>query len=98
LISDIRNILHQGACLCFTEYTDIAVYCGTESINLAIQICPVIYTGYNESLLILNQMANDPLCRGTMDATANPPVVRFSFPLRQLDACGSIFHVSITAS
>ncbi|XP_077063541.1 zona pellucida-like domain-containing protein 1 [Siphateles boraxobius] len=76
------------------EYTDIAVYCGTESINLAIQVCPVIYTGYNESLLILNQMAIDPLCRGTLDATATPPVVRFSFPLRQLDACGSIFHTT----
>ncbi|XP_048017378.1 zona pellucida-like domain-containing protein 1 [Megalobrama amblycephala] len=76
------------------EYTDIAVYCGTESINLAIQVCPVIYTGYNESLLILNQIANDPLCRGTLDATATPPVVRFSFPLRQLDACGSIFRTT----
>ncbi|RXN07965.1 zona pellucida-like domain-containing 1 [Labeo rohita] len=75
-------------------YTDISVYCGTESIKLAIQVCPVIYTGYNESLLILNKIANDPLCRGTLDATANPPVVRFSFPLRQLDACGSIFRTT----
>ncbi|XP_026138268.1 zona pellucida-like domain-containing protein 1 [Carassius auratus] len=75
-------------------YTDIAVYCGTQSINLAIQVCPVIYTGYNESLLILNQVRNDPLCRGTMDSTVNPPVVRFSFPLTQLDACGSIFRTT----
>ncbi|KAA0701921.1 Zona pellucida-like domain-containing protein 1 [Triplophysa tibetana] len=73
------------------EYTDIAVSCGTETINLAIQVCPVIYTGYNESLLILNQMGNNPLCRGTLDATASPPVVRYSFPVRQADACGSIF-------
>ncbi|XP_051963767.1 zona pellucida-like domain-containing protein 1 [Xyrauchen texanus] len=73
------------------EYTDIAVTCGTQSINLAIQVCPVIYTGYNESLLILNQIANDPLCRGTLDASVTPPVLRFSFPLRQLDACGSVF-------
>ncbi|TRY90421.1 hypothetical protein DNTS_018917 [Danionella cerebrum] len=73
------------------EYTDISVYCGTESIYLAIQACPVAYTGYNESLLILNQIANDPLCTGTLDVAANPPVVRFSFPLRQLDACGSVF-------
>lgn len=72
------------------EYTDIAVSCGTQTINLAIQACPVMYTGYNESLLILNQIA-DPLCRGTLDMTANPPVVRFSFPLRQADACGSNF-------
>ncbi|XP_016394947.1 zona pellucida-like domain-containing protein 1 [Sinocyclocheilus rhinocerous] len=75
-------------------YTDIAVYCGTESINLAIQVCPVIYTGYNASLLILNQVANDPSCRGTLDETANPPVVRFNFLLRQLDSCGSIFRTT----
>ncbi|KAI7800853.1 zona pellucida-like domain-containing protein 1 [Triplophysa rosa] len=73
------------------EYTDIAVSCGTESINLAIQVCPVIYTGYNETLLILNQMISDPLCRGTLDATVSPPVVRYSFPVRQADACGSVF-------
>uniref|UniRef100_A0A8C1U7L4 Si:ch211-229d2.5 n=1 Tax=Cyprinus carpio TaxID=7962 RepID=A0A8C1U7L4_CYPCA len=75
-------------------YTDIAVYCGTESISLAIQVCPVIYTGYNASLLILNRIASDPSCRGTMDETANPPVVRFNFPLRQLDSCGSIFRTT----
>lgn len=80
--------------LALTEYTDIAVSCGTESINLAIQVCPVVYTGYNESLLILNQVKNDPLCRGTLDATVSPPVVRFSFPVRQADACGSVFLVS----
>ncbi|KTF83488.1 hypothetical protein cypCar_00009958 [Cyprinus carpio] len=84
----------KGACFCVTAYTDIAVYCGTQSINLAIQVCPVIYTGYNESLLILNQIKDDPLCRGKMDATVSPPVVRFSFPLTQLDACGSIFRTT----
>ncbi|XP_030633956.1 zona pellucida-like domain-containing protein 1 [Chanos chanos] len=73
------------------EYTDISVRCGTESIDLAILICPVIYTGYNESLLILNHIADNPNCRGTLDASVTPPVVRFSFPLRQTDACGSIF-------
>ncbi|XP_067307960.1 zona pellucida-like domain-containing protein 1 [Pseudorasbora parva] len=86
-----------GSSLRRPEYTDIAVSCGTQSINLAIQVCPVIYTGYNESLLILNQIANDPLCQGTLDATATPPVVRFSFPLRQLDACGSIFRTTSAA-
>lgn len=39
-----------------SEYTDIAVVCGTSAIDLAIQICPVFYTGYNTSLLILNHI------------------------------------------
>ncbi|KAM4608693.1 zona pellucida-like domain-containing protein 1 [Polymixia lowei] len=76
--------------------TDISVQCGTSSIGLAIEICPVIYTGYNESLLILNRML-DPVCRGTLDATANPPVARFQFPLNMTHACGSIFRTTSAA-
>lgn len=72
------------------QLTDIGVVCGTSSINLAVQICPVMYTGYNETLLILNQMA-DPACRATLDEFVTPPVARFSFPLNMTNACGSTF-------
>lgn len=75
------------------EYSDIAVACGTSSIDLAIQICPVIYTGYNESLVVLNHIQNMD-CQGTLDTSVAPPVVRFSFPIRQGNACGSTFLVS----
>ena len=67
--------------------------CGTSSIDLAILMCPVVYTGYNESLLILNHISDQVGCRGTLDESVTPPVVRFSFPLRQPDACGSNFLV-----
>ncbi|XP_018555892.1 zona pellucida-like domain-containing protein 1 [Lates calcarifer] len=73
------------------EYTDIAVVCGTSAINLAIQICPAIYTGYNESLLILNRIRDNVDCQGTLDTSVVPPVVRFSFPIREGNACGSNF-------
>ncbi|XP_029963565.1 zona pellucida-like domain-containing protein 1 [Salarias fasciatus] len=73
------------------EYTDIAVVCGTSSIDLAIQICPVIYTGYNGSLLILNRVRNNVDCQGKLDTAVTPPVVRFSFPIREGNACGSNF-------
>lgn len=79
------------------EYTDIAVVCGTSAINLAIQVCPVIYTGYNASLLILNRIWNNADCRGTLDTSVAPPVVRFSFPIREGNACGSTFMVSVKA-
>lgn len=75
-------------------YTDISVECGTSSIGLAIQICPVVYTGYNESLLILNHMLDKPECKGTLDELVTPPVVRFSFPINRTNACGSTFLVS----
>ena len=76
------------------EYNDISVECGTSTISLAILLCPVVYTGYNESLLILNNMANDPQCRGAMDETVSPPVIRFEFPLNGTNSCGSVFKVS----
>ncbi|XP_067253213.1 zona pellucida-like domain-containing protein 1 [Chanodichthys erythropterus] len=73
------------------EYTDISVECGTEYIGLAIKFCPVLYTGYNESELILNNVFNNPECQGTLDVTASPPVARFKFPLNSTNACGSNF-------
>lgn len=75
------------------EYTDIGVVCGTSTIDLTIQICPVIYTGYNGSLLILNHVQDNPNCHGTLDTSVVPPVVRFSFPIREGNACGSNFMV-----
>ncbi|XP_040005210.1 zona pellucida-like domain-containing protein 1 [Xiphias gladius] len=78
------------------EVNDIAVRCGTSSIDLAIEICPVIYTGYNDTLLILNHML-DPACRATLDESVTPPVARFNFPLNVTNACGSIFRTTSAA-
>ncbi|XP_035802535.1 zona pellucida-like domain-containing protein 1 [Amphiprion ocellaris] len=75
---------------------DISVECGTSSIGLAVEICPVIYTGYNETLLILNHMM-DPVCRATLDDSVNPPVARFNFPLNTTHACGSTFRTTSAA-
>ncbi|XP_020487618.1 zona pellucida-like domain-containing protein 1 [Labrus bergylta] len=78
------------------QVSDIAVQCGTASIGLAIQICPVIYTGYNDTLLILNHMLDLP-CRATLDESVSPPVARFNFPLNMTHACGSTFRTSSAA-
>nr|XP_055064361.1 zona pellucida-like domain-containing protein 1 [Misgurnus anguillicaudatus] len=71
------------------EYTDIDVECGTQYIDLAIKFCPVLYSGFNESQLNLNNIMNNQACQGTLDATASPPVVRFRVPLNT--TCGSNF-------
>lgn len=76
--------------------TDISVECGTSSIGLAIQICPVIYTGFNESQLILNHVL-DPACRATLDESVSPPVARFNFPLNMTHACSSTFRTTSAA-
>ncbi|KAG7502933.1 hypothetical protein JOB18_028935 [Solea senegalensis] len=75
------------------QLTDISVECGTSSINLAVVICPVAYTGYNETRLILNDMW-DSNCRATLDESVSPPVARFNFPLNMTNACGSIFRTT----
>ncbi|XP_047449293.1 zona pellucida-like domain-containing protein 1 [Mugil cephalus] len=85
------NVTDCGAHARRPEYTDISVVCGTSAIELIIQICPVIYTGYNESLLILNHIMDIANCQGTLDTSVAPPVVRFSFPIREGNACGSNF-------
>lgn len=69
--------------LLWLEYTDIAVVCGTSTIDLAVQICPVIYMGYNGSLLIPNYVWDKANCHGTLDTSVAPPVVRFSLPIRE---------------
>ncbi|KAL4608717.1 zona pellucida-like domain-containing protein 1 [Arapaima gigas] len=78
------------------EYTDISVDCGTTTVNLAVIACPVIYTGYNESLLMLNGVM-DPACSGTLDVTVTPAVMRFQFPLNMTNSCGSTFTTTSTS-
>lgn len=92
------TIAERGAlwrsCASLKEYTDISVDCGTSSIGLAIQICPVVYTGYNESQLILNNVVDNSDCKGTLDESVSPPVLRFTFPINATNACSSSFKVS----
>ncbi|XP_066556187.1 zona pellucida-like domain-containing protein 1 [Amia ocellicauda] len=77
-------------------YDDISVACGSSTMDLAVQICPAVYAGYNESLLYLNYVFDDPRCKGKLDITVTPPVVRFSFPINESTGCGSIFRTITT--
>ncbi|CAL8364445.1 unnamed protein product [Lota lota] len=79
------------------EYNDISVDCGTSSIGLTILLCPVVFTGYNESLLILNNIFNNPQCKGSLDDSVIPPVIRFKFPLNGTNSCGSVFKTTSAA-
>lgn len=75
------------------DYNDIAVDCGTNYISLTIQLCPAIYAGYNETSLFVNSVTYDPNCKGTVDSTAVPPVLRFTFPIGTNNSCGSNLNV-----
>lgn len=60
------------SCASLKEPTDISVDCGTSSISLAIQICHVVYTGYNESQLILNSAFDNWTSRSPRQSTGSP--------------------------
>lgn len=70
---------------------DIEVLCGTTSITLLVQLCPVIYTGYNETHLIMNSIESQQ-CKASIDMSVSPPVAKFTFPLNSTNACGSTFR------
>lgn len=85
-----------GAGARLPQPTDISVTCGTSHIAVNIQICPVMYSGYNESLLIMNNVL-DPACRAILNVNVTPPVACFKFPLNMTSACGSLFTTSSAA-
>ncbi|KAJ8385284.1 hypothetical protein AAFF_G00190730 [Aldrovandia affinis] len=83
---------------CITDETfkepansDIKVTCGTEMMKLSILLCPIYFSGYNESLMALNMQFTKPECHGTADWTVTPPVLRFNFSITE-DAIASCFN------
>ncbi|MGH0185099.1 UNVERIFIED_CONTAM: hypothetical protein FKN15_017001 [Acipenser sinensis] len=87
-------VITAGPIITRSEKTDILVTCGTGTMELAIFVCPVMFSGYNESLLALNNRFQDPNCKGTLDTTATPPLLRFQFPINESSSCGSIFKIT----
>ncbi|XP_041864783.1 zona pellucida-like domain-containing protein 1 [Melanotaenia boesemani] len=76
--------------------SDIDVICGSQTVNLQILLCPLYFSGYNESLLALNAQHSKSQCRGTADWTANPPVVKFNFSIteRAIADCSSTMTIT----
>ncbi|GAA6225720.1 zona pellucida-like domain-containing protein 1 [Lates japonicus] len=77
------------------ENSDITVTCGTEHMDLSIYICPVYQALYNESLMVLNNQFNSPVCFGTADWNAEPPVLKFKIPINEsaITACSNNFKI-----
>ncbi|GAA6069401.1 zona pellucida-like domain-containing protein 1 [Tachysurus ichikawai] len=92
-----QTTLNCAGFLRLPDYNDISVDCGTSSISLTIQICPAIYAGYNETSLFVNSITNDPNCKGTLDNTVVPPVLRFTFPIGTNNSCGSNLNTTSAA-
>ncbi|XP_029029684.1 zona pellucida-like domain-containing protein 1 isoform X2 [Betta splendens] len=74
----------QNACIKHSTFrepanSDIEVFCGSQTVELEILLCPIIYLEYNESMLALNSQFSMDKCKGTPDWVVDPPVIRFRF-------------------
>lgn len=67
------------------------MFCGSQSVELDILLCPILYLDYNESMLALNSQYSKEKCKGTPDWVVNPPVIRFSFSITKeaISICSS---------
>uniref|UniRef100_A0A8C6SRX0 Si:dkey-4p15.5 n=1 Tax=Neogobius melanostomus TaxID=47308 RepID=A0A8C6SRX0_9GOBI len=97
-----NTVLRKGPYLCFflinissfIVNSDIVVKCGTQFMELSILYCPIYHANYNGDLMILNGQTI-PECKGVVDSTVNPPVLRFKLSIDQqsLRACNNIFRI-----
>ncbi|KAI2656224.1 Zona pellucida-like domain-containing protein 1 [Labeo rohita] len=72
---------------CSLEYNrvpdnnDLAVNCGTNMITLEVNLCTAEWAGFDPNGLALNGERTNGQCKGIIDATVNPPVIRFQLPV-----------------
>ncbi|XP_026138162.1 zona pellucida-like domain-containing protein 1 [Carassius auratus] len=62
------------------DNNDLAVDCGTNMITLEVNLCTAEWAGFDPDGLALNGERNDPQCKGTIDTTVDPPVIRYHLP------------------
>ncbi|XP_078512231.1 zona pellucida-like domain-containing protein 1 [Lissotriton helveticus] len=75
-------------------YTDILVSCGPQTIDLSIYLCPVYFSGYNETNLLMNGVGSSG-CVGRFDNSTGTPFAKFSFPIND-STCMSVFTINST--
>ncbi|MFT7803616.1 zona pellucida-like domain-containing protein 1 [Arapaima gigas] len=65
---------------------DLTVDCGPSTITLEVNLCTAQWAGFDPTTLALNGEHNSSECQGTVDATTDPPVVRFLLPVNDSQA------------
>ncbi|XP_056230184.1 zona pellucida-like domain-containing protein 1 [Seriola aureovittata] len=82
-------LLQPAVCLynCSSEYertpvnSDLTVDCGTSLITLEINLCTAQWAGFNTTDLALNGKHNNSECRGSVDTSVDPPIIRYQLPV-----------------
>ncbi|KAM6933262.1 zona pellucida-like domain-containing protein 1 [Xenentodon cancila] len=63
------------------DNSDIVVECGTHTITLEINMCTAQWAGFNTSDLALNGNHNNTQCKGSVDNSLDPPIIRYKLPV-----------------
>ncbi|KAJ8388315.1 hypothetical protein AAFF_G00134690 [Aldrovandia affinis] len=63
------------------DKNDLTVDCGTRLINLEVNLCTAQWAGFQPSDLSMNSQHNNSLCKGTVDTSVDPPVIRYQLPV-----------------
>ncbi|KAM5180658.1 zona pellucida-like domain-containing protein 1 [Mantella aurantiaca] len=79
------------------DYNDISVTCGPQEIELSVYLCPVYFSGYNETQLYMNDIFSNSACQGTVDISSSTvPLLKFVFSVNDSSTCGSLFQITDT--
>ncbi|XP_018420774.1 PREDICTED: zona pellucida-like domain-containing protein 1 [Nanorana parkeri] len=79
------------------KYNDIFVTCGPQEIELSVYLCPVYFSGYNETQLYMNDIFSNMACQGTIDLSSSTvPLLKFVFSINDSSSCGSSFQITDT--
>ncbi|XP_039618453.1 zona pellucida-like domain-containing protein 1 [Polypterus senegalus] len=68
--------------------SDITVKCGSQMVELTILLCPVYFSGYNESTMVLNGQQRSFLCPWFADWSVDPPVLKYNLSIADITSCG----------
>ncbi|XP_058865816.1 zona pellucida-like domain-containing protein 1 [Acipenser ruthenus] len=60
---------------------DMTVVCGPQFITMTVNLCTALYAGFDPTGLAVNSRQNDSQCKGLIDSTVTPPVIRYSLPV-----------------
>ncbi|KAK6469302.1 zona pellucida-like domain-containing protein 1, partial [Huso huso] len=60
---------------------DMTVACGPQFITMTVNLCTALYAGFDPTGLAVNSRHNDSQCKGLIDSTVTPPVIRYSLPV-----------------
>lgn len=80
----------------YPDNDDLKVDCGVSIIKLEVNLCTAQWAGFDPTGLALNGMHNNSQCKGIIDTTVNPPVIRYELAVN--DSQGNLCRQSLQVS